>query len=924
MSTFIVFKNRVNKSFEYTCSSSKLKHFIFVHNKLQLFYPMKHFIILLLLVSVYMKVSYAQSSNETLLDVWRNNSLHDTTRLEALYKYAKEVGKGNTDSLLFLSQKVRTYAISKKEEKYEAKANISIGQAYSRQGDKIEAEKYYNLAKLNGRSIGDSSIVSLALYSIGSLYYSRGDFDKALDYYELGLEPIKNIEDRLSRGGIFNNIGIIYIIKNQYDKASQYLEKSIDYFEQSTEPEKSSSGLKNLAILKQREGDYSSAINLNGKSLKKDLKKNDLYSIGYTYVNIANLYYDQKDTAQYINYTRKSYEVRKQIGDNPGIVTCLINLGVSFSQQNELDSALKLYQEAYILADKIKLKESIAHIYLQKGIIYIKQHLYDEAYENIQNAKALNIELNKILGIARCYEALGFYYKERENYQYSIKEYKKALKLSENTDFRLRKDIVESLYKLYEITKDYSLAYKNYSLFISFRDSLINEENQRELIRQEFDLEYDKKVIADSLAYETQKIIQKVALEKTQNQRLTLTIILVIVILFSVLLFNRVRKIRFQKVTIEDQVEELNNLNNNLEHKVEERTKEIKVINSNLQRSEERYRYALEASNDGIWDWDIINDIIKLSPSFYTMLGFEPYEFNEDRLEIQSRIHQDDLSKVAGHKGYLSLLLQTNTNTLNEEVRIKTKQGKYLWVQIKGKVVARDIEKVTLRAIGTLTDITPMKQKSQEILDAVLETENIERKRISREIHDGLQQTLTITSMNLKMVQRESEQLSERSQSFLRTSWEYLQQSISESREISHSLMPKEISDFGIVVSIEKLLKQYNNAHLSTTFIFQHNLKSKYLSVLKLETVFYRILQEAITNIIKYAKAEKVEVQLKEYEDIFLLSIEDNGVGFDLNKMQHSFGLKSMQSRIEAVGGFLEIETSLGKGTFIIAQVAKS
>ena len=85
-------------------------------------------------------------------------------------------------------------------------------------------------------------------------------------------------------------------------------------------------------------------------------------------------------------------------------------------------------------------------------------------------------------------------------------------------------------------------------------------------------------------------------------------------------------------------------------------------------------------------------------------------------------------------------------------------------------------------------------------------------------------------------------------------------------------------------------------------------------------------MQESTNNILKYAQATNVDIQLKDYEDMIMLTVEDDGVGFNLVKAKsddNGFGLKSMQNRIGAISGILEIDTKLGRGTAVIVQIQK-
>ena len=229
--------------------------------------------------------------------------------------------------------------------------------------------------------------------------------------------------------------------------------------------------------------------------------------------------------------------------------------------------------------------------------------------------------------------------------------------------------------------------------------------------------------------------------------------------------------------------------------------------------------------------------------------------------------------------------------------------------------------------VGTHIDITKDKRKTQDILEAVLKTEDTERSRISREIHDGLQQTLIISSLNFQAAKKEITDLSWLAAEKFEAGWKYLQTSITQSRSVAHSLMPKAIVDFGVISAFESLIDEMNKTSERTEFSFYHNFEDERLDNNQIEVTLYRILQEAINNIVKYAKATRVDVQLKDYDDIIMLTVEDNGVGFDTTDIKNKstgLGLKSMQNRLDAINGFLEIDSAPGRGTTILVEINKT
>lgn len=401
-------------------------------------------------------------------------------------------------------------------------------------------------------------------------------------------------------------------------------------------------------------------------------------------------------------------------------------------------------------------------------------------------------------------------------------------------------------------------------------------------------------------------------------------------VLLVVLIFQlRLKNIKIQKADLLNKVEkrtaQLKELNEDLENKVKQRTQKIAEFNDILAASEERYRYAIEASNDGIWDFNVKENKISLSPSIYTMLGYEPYEFSETREGLYNCMHPEELKNEKENSHNL-FLLQIEDDTIFDEYRMITKNGGVVWIQVKGKVVERDENDKPLRIVGIHVDVTNEKLKNQEMLEAVLRTEDAERSRISKDIHDGLQQTLTISLLNFQSVKKEIGDLSDKSKEKFELGWKYLQDSITDSREVAHTLMPKAIVDFGIVPAFQSLIDGIDKAKEDTTFHFYHNLENIKLPNQQIEITLYRILQEAINNINKYSKATKVDIQLKEYNDIYMLTVEDNGVGFDtniLNNERKGLGIKSMKNRLDVINGFLEIDSKIGRGTSILVEINK-
>lgn len=368
-----------------------------------------------------------------------------------------------------------------------------------------------------------------------------------------------------------------------------------------------------------------------------------------------------------------------------------------------------------------------------------------------------------------------------------------------------------------------------------------------------------------------------------------------------------------QTIALQDSIERT-------EETVVQRTRELSEAYKLLQEGEERLSRAFEISKDGIWDWNLQTDKITISNAVYTMLGYETYEFPAKLTAIINKVHPSD--KTREEFKYLVDPEKIPEKGFETELRMAHKSDKFIWVKIKVNTYGRKKGGTPKRMVGVITDISSEKEKKKHILEAIIKTENLERSRISRDIHDGLQQTLTITQMNLNQLKKFMTELPQIALEKYDTCKDYLTRSIAESRNVAHNLMPRSISDLGLARSVETLVESMNESTETTNFEFRQNIENETIKNDEIIITLYRVLQEALNNVVKYAEASQVNVQLLKHEDILTMTVEDNGIGFDTNSTdKNSFGINSMSNRLDAIEGFLEIDSKIGTGTFLIAEV---
>ena len=170
--------------------------------------------------------------------------------------------------------------------------------------------------------------------------------------------------------------------------------------------------------------------------------------------------------------------------------------------------------------------------------------------------------------------------------------------------------------------------------------------------------------------------------------------------------------------------QKLQQLNIDLEQRVARRTTELAERGRQLELSEERFRLAMEASTDGLWDRDLVTDECYFSPGFWLMLGHQPGDFPDRTGSWLELLHPEDLKTLLAQQDQRFAEVQ-----FEMEFRMRAKDGQYRWILCRGRIVARDERGSPLRAVGTHVDITERKQAEAEIreLNANLENKVAER-----------------------------------------------------------------------------------------------------------------------------------------------------------------------------------------------------
>lgn len=258
--------------------------------------------------------------------------------------------------------------------------------------------------------------------------------------------------------------------------------------------------------------------------------------------------------------------------------------------------------------------------------------------------------------------------------------------------------------------------------------------------------------------------------------------------------------------------------------------------------------------------------------------------------------------------------------------QVRAKNGEKLYIRVSRIPMVHNGQ--LARFVEFWIDITEHKRLREDLRLYMYQATRVqeeERNRVARELHDSIAQLLACMYIDVqKMLSLES-QISNELSARLRGLWEKIDNTLDEVRRISHELRPAVLDRFGLVASLELLVKEvehYSSFECSLKILGNQRRLSQQVSL-----ALFRIVQEALQNVRRHSEANSVSIEIEFSKNSVKLRISDNGSGFtmpsDLHKLAHGgkFGLIGMTERVRLVNGNITIKPELGKGTTVFVEV---
>ena len=343
-----------------------------------------------------------------------------------------------------------------------------------------------------------------------------------------------------------------------------------------------------------------------------------------------------------------------------------------------------------------------------------------------------------------------------------------------------------------------------------------------------------------------------------------------------------------------------------------------KQVEDALRESEQRFRQLAESLPQMVWTCLASGPCDYLSRQWIEYTGI--LEAEQLGLGWLEQIHPDD--RAPTKETWQAAV--ANSDAFRTEFRIRRYDGVYRWFDTRA-VLIRDAEGRALKWVGTNTDIEERKHDQEELQrnaeqlqrlsHQLVEAQEAERRNIARELHDQVGQSLT----GLKLVLDSTRMLApENLDAQLAEARRAINELLGRVRNLSLDLRPSMLDDLGLLPALRWLIERYQAQTRITVHWWYTNIDRRFPALI--ETTVYRIVQEALTNVARYAKVPSVELRVMGYPDQLLVQIDDEGVGFDVQarlQSRQSVGLIGMRERIDLLGGSFLIESEPNEGTHL-------
>ncbi len=612
----------------------------------------------------------------------------------------------------------------------------------------------------------------------------------------------------------------------------------------------------------------------------------------HTSLDLAWSYmYSNSDSAEY--FANKALVRSEDRGMMLRLANSYNTLGVVYIVKAEYYEALSYLSKGLdignqllsIDSSKYQYKRRVMAIYTNMGNIYYFKGKYDDAVNSYLMALKLAEEIGYLEGAAVCSSNLGSAYKDLYNYPKALEYNYKALAFANETGDRFSlSQSYNNLGSVYFSVPNYDSAY--YYFFIA---SKMNEEDndEYELINNYVNL---GDVMRDIGKYDSALYYY----EKSLN--------------FS------------EKLQSADGLINCNYMIGQLYHKKEQFNKSISYYKKSLSL----------AKKAGMMRFIMLSS--EQISVVYKQIG--NYNLAYDYFVSSAKI-RDSIFNADSDARIADMEAKYKSEKKEEQIKLLTKKGELQRATAKvSRVIFISVIIILILFIvliiisyrsfkfKQLSEKQRIQQEAEhEVLDAIMDTENKERKRFAEDLHDGL--GVMLSTLRLYINEIDNDTTSDERKSLIKQSNGLLDDAIQNARNISNNIMPAALKDNGLIKSVKSFSDKINSSGNILIEVKSLNVENRLKN--SIEITLYRVITELINNTLKHAMANNITITFTKKNDLLIITYSDDGKGFDYDEMivsdKKGMGLMNIKSRIKSIGGKCNMKSEPQNGYYVVIEV---
>jgi two-component system NarL family sensor kinase len=605
-------------------------------------------------------------------------------------------------------------------------------------------------------------------------------------------------------------------------------------------------------------------------------------------LNRLSINFWYKDTDKAYEYTRKALYEARRINFKRGLAVSNNLMGVVFDIKSEYDSALFYYQQSIKYSKETGYLKILASAYNNIGMVHKSRGNFSQAIKAYYDALKIFEKQGNEKEIGNAYNNLGLVYSDLKQYQTALDFHLKSLKIREK---------IGDKYGIGASTTNLGLTYSELNNTGKSLDYYLRSLR----IKEEIGDKYGLGILLNNLAliYMDKKDYKKALDMYGRSARYHRE-----VEDFNGLIFTYINTgVAYLRNEDYSKAEAMIDSARNIATEIKSVSRLARVYAA----------YALIYGNSG--------NYLKAYKSYLVLDSLKDSLYSENM--SRSTAEMRTLYETEKKEGEILLLQKENRIKNLEIAQQKIRNRNQLMIALI--LLLLSVSGVTLWYIRTRYRMKVEAEHEKRLLQkeaytAVVKAEEDERKRIAMELHDGLGQLLSAARLNVSVLE---DVAGEEDMEVVQNAEALIDQAITDLRNISHNLMPSALIRLGLVAALHDMASKINSGKQVKVVVESSGIENRLQE--DFEIALYRVVQEAVNNILKHAGASTIRINLSKEGESLKLDISDDGKGMPEHAMKNSKGIgwEDIRSRVSMFNGNMDLYSNPGTGTHININFSK-